>query len=555
MGSESTAEVTTEPAARADDAATAPPPLAITVETTLTGPLTTHRMLALQRAAGNAAVSRLVAARQPAAPAPPAATAPPAIAPFGWTDATLGRRVDTGTAEQLAAHLAGMSPSQRDLAIAQLQGARRHYRGQIPGTADDAVKKELAERTQRADVALHGHYRTIAQGQVTSGPDAPAGGWPAGARPAGLMAGTHTPTAAERDQLRDAMAPARRRTASGQLADFHSVAAGQIEKYEQRIYGALHRVIDRLYDDLVVNKGRREHADAGRVNPFDRYEAIADVAKAETDAVFGKYTTGPAFRHRNGRHLGNLRDRFEEEERDQGRLGRRGRRRQAEILIEYFIQSSYGGIQKINEDHDAVPERTTVSPGETRSEADILHGAVTNIAEAREKKLLEIDRGWEGTAGGGIVSLQRWRVADQTGQTAGHGQRHHFWEVFQTMIHEYLHTLTHERYYAYARTLPGGSRGVQYNTLIEGMTSAMTEIVWANVAARVGQKALSEKVEGTSLYVDEATSKAACPVIPGRYPSYHQAMELITIVGPRNVFAAYLLGEVDMIRAAPVASP
>ena len=28
------------------------------------------------------------------------------------------------------------------------------------------------------------------------------------------------------------------------------------------------------------------------------------------------------------------------------------------------------------------------------------------------------------------------------------------------MIHEYLHTLTHERYYAYARTLPGGDAGV-----------------------------------------------------------------------------------------------
>ena len=40
--------------------------------------------------------------------------------------------------------------------------------------------------------------------------------------------------------------------------------------------------------------------------------------------MFGKYTTGPPFRHTNGRHLGNLRDRFEEEERDQGRLGRAG---------------------------------------------------------------------------------------------------------------------------------------------------------------------------------------------------------------------------------------
>jgi hypothetical protein len=539
----------------ADEAVSAPAIAESATAATLTGPLTTGWVLALQRAVGNAAVGRLRAARQPAPTVAPPAAAPPAVTAFGWTDANLGQRVDTGTAEQLAAYLAGMSPAARDAAIADLQGARHFYRGQIPGAADDATRVAIAQRAQRADVALQGEYRTIALGQVTSGPDAPAGGWPAGSRPAGLLSGTHAPTTSERDQLRDAMAPARRRTSTGQLADFHSVIPGQTDAYEQRIYLALHATIDRLYASLVHDKGPREHRDGTRVNPFDRYEAIADVAKRETDAVFGKYTTGPPFRHGSGRHLGNLRDRFEEEQRDQGRLGPRGRRRQAQQLIEYFIQSGYGGIGRINTEHDAVPERTTVSPGETRSEADILHGAVVTIAEARESQLLEIDRGWEGTAGGGIVSLQRWRVADQPGDPAGQGQRHHFWEVFQTMIHEYLHTLTHELYYAYARTLPGGDAGVQYNTLIEGMTSAMTEIVWANVAARVGERALSEEVEGASLFVDEATSKAACPVIPARYPSYHQAMELITIVGPRNVFAAYLLGEVDLIRASPVAAP
>ena len=176
----------------------APQAAAAATERSLTGPLTARRMLALQRAVGNAAVSRLVAARQPAT-APPPAAAPPAVTAFGWTDATLGQHVDTGTAEQLAAHLAAMSPSQRDAAIAELQGARHHYRGGIPGAPDDAARVEMAQRAQRADFALQGEYRTIAQGQVTSGPDAPAGGWPKGGRPAGLMTGTHTPTAAERD--------------------------------------------------------------------------------------------------------------------------------------------------------------------------------------------------------------------------------------------------------------------------------------------------------------------------------------------------------------------
>ena len=210
MGGESTAEVSADPERRSDDAVMAPPAAAAPIETSLTGPLTARRMIALQRAVGNAAVSRLVAARQPAT-APPPAAAPPAVAAFGWTDATLGQHVDTGTAEQLAAHLAGMSPEPARRCDRRAAGrAPPLPRAGSPAHADDAARVEMAQRAQRADFALQGEYRTIAQGQVTSGPDAPAGGWPAGSRPADLMAGTHTPTAAERDQLarRDGARPA-----------------------------------------------------------------------------------------------------------------------------------------------------------------------------------------------------------------------------------------------------------------------------------------------------------------------------------------------------------
>jgi hypothetical protein len=86
------------------------------------------------------------------------------VTAFGWADANLGQRVDTGTAEQLAAYLVGLSPAARDAAIADLQGARHFYRGQIPGAADDATRVAIAQRAQRADVALQGEYRTIAQG-------------------------------------------------------------------------------------------------------------------------------------------------------------------------------------------------------------------------------------------------------------------------------------------------------------------------------------------------------------------------------------------------------
>jgi hypothetical protein len=99
--------------------------------------------------------------------------------------------------------------------------------------------------------------------------------------------------------------------------------------------------------------------------------------------------------------------------------------------------------------------------------------------------------------------------------------------------------------------MPGGDKGVQFNTLIEGMTSALTEIVWANVESKVAS--LGPKVEGPD-FVDASTTLASVPPVHNRrYSSYHQAMEMISVVGARNVYAAYLLGKVDLIKSSPPA--
>jgi len=491
------------------------------------GPLDATRVVALQRGAGNAAVSRLLVARQG-----PGVAAPPGPAAFAWRDATLGGHVDGATSSSdIYAYVTGLAAAARQTAFEDLQNARSDYRG----------RRVFPDRIQKIDEVLQRLNRDIATGQAP-GVTAPVGGWPAGGVPASVTAGTHAPTAAEQDRLRDAMAPPRRTTSGGAPAPFRSRIPSETDAYEQRIYRALHATIDGLWRSQVQNKGPAEHADPARVNPWSRYEQIADVAKAETDTVFGAYARGPSMRHGATVHSGNLRDRFEVEQSSQAGQTPAQRRRLAEQLVEYFLQSEET-IETINREHDAIPERTTVSPGETRSEAQILRGAVVTMAAARERELMEIDRGWDATAGGGIVSLQRWRRSTPA------GQRHHFWDMMQTLIHEYLHTLTAPAYSAHARSQPGGDAGLQFNTLIEGMTSALTEIVWANVESRVA--ALGPQVEGPD-FVDASTTRASVPPVHSRrYPSYSQAMEMISIVGARNVYAAYFLGRVDLIRSSP----
>jgi hypothetical protein len=503
-------------------------PVSAAPEVATAGPLDAKGVIALQHGAGNAAVAQLVARQSPPVAPPPPAT-------FTWKDAGLKLGVEdaTMTAETVFQYVMKKAPADREVAFEELEAARSDFR----------AKRIHPDWIQKIDEVLQRRNRDIALGQAP-GVTAPVGGWPSGGIPASVTAGTHAPTAAEQDKLRDAMAPPRRTTSGGTLAPFHSKIPTEIDAYEQRIFKRLHKEIDDLWDSQAKDKGPAEHADATKINPWSRYEAIADVATAETDAVFGSYNRGPPMRHGATVHSGNLRDRFSSELADQAAKTPAGRRRQAEELVEYFLQSSEV-IEKINTEHDAIPERTTLSPGESRSEAQILRGAVTTIAAAREKVLLEIDRGWDATAGGGVVNLQRWKKDTPA------GQREHFWDMMQTLIHEYLHTLTSPIYSAHAAGMPGGRSGLQFNTLIEGMTSALTEVVWANVVSRVGT--LGPAVEGPD-FVDASTTLAAVPpIFNRRYPSYSQAMEMISVVGARNIYAAYFTGKVDLIKSSPPA--
>jgi hypothetical protein len=83
------------------------------------------------------------------------------------------------------------------------------------------------------------------------------------------------------------------------------------------------------------------------------------------------------------------------------------------------------------------------------------------------------------------------------------------------------------------------------------MTSALTEVVWANVVSRVAS--LGPAVEGPDFVDASSTLAAVPPIFNRRYPSYSQAMEMISVVGARNVYAAYFLGKVDLIKSSPPA--
>jgi hypothetical protein len=111
------------------------------------------------------------------------------------------------------------------------------------------------------------------------------------------------------------------------------------------------------------------------------------------------------------------------------------------------------------------------------------------------------------------------------------------WDLFQTVVHEYLHTLEHSRYRTYRESL--GQQGGDF-TLREGVTEYFTHTV---LDAVTYDDALRTAVEGE--FHDDTVQHP----IP-RYVGYGEranAEKLAGTVGARNVLAAFFLGDVEKI--------
>lgn len=183
-------------------------------------------------------------------------------------------------------------------------------------------------------------------------------------------------------------------------------------------------------------------------------------------------------------------------------------------------------VQQLNEEHDAVVSNTTV--------AGHVQTVITAVAAARQAELLEIHKGWPGSANPNTheVFLQLFKSSSAV------ENRNFMWRTFQTMIHEYMHTLNHSRYGDYANRLPDRAKG---HTLREGMTDYLTKVVWSTVP--VNDAALHRTIEGP--YHDPAAPHPVPQL--STYAAAVEAEQLVGVVGTHNAYAAYFLGAVELI--------
>lgn len=112
------------------------------------------------------------------------------------------------------------------------------------------------------------------------------------------------------------------------------------------------------------------------------------------------------------------------------------------------------------------------------------------------------------------------------------------WEVFYVSIHEYLHTLAHDNFYAWAADIGGAKE----HTLVEGFCDFFTLTVQENCANKLAD--YKQQIEGS--FYNHRTN-VPTPEYLDLYPYEvnEEAERMVGIVGINNVQLGYFKGLVE----------
>lgn len=326
--------------------------------------------------------------------------------------------------------------------------------------------------------------------------------------------GTRTLTAAEKAAFRRAITT-EQRAPGGALPTFHRIIGSTPTPYEDRIRAALNSSITALHTSLVTSRPARV---AANLMQAPEINAIGNRAKAVTDLVFGRYKTGPALAFGL-----NIRDQFEVRDAEIAASAAA-----ADAAAAWRVDKLLQGedvIKDIDREHGAVQSRA--------AEAALVGPVRSSVIAARRAELLAIHRNWPASAGGGEINLQRYR-----GTTAA-SSRDNAWDLFSTVIHEYIHTLEHPNHEAFRSGLAEQRGGF---VLREGATDYFAKVVWDGLTF---DAALRSAVEGAS---HDPAHPTAHPIPqPARYDEWVNAERGVGIVGIRNLMAAFFRGRTDLI--------
>ena len=366
--------------------------------------------------------------------------------------------------------------------------------------------------------------------------------------------------AAQKAEARTAISPVTQAEVKAEAAGappppppiFKEQLPGEKVKYGDKVAVRIPKLIDEKYDAIAKGRTEKEHSDPKQTHQLSEMQSIANQSKAEVDLVFGAFYNAKDFkafqadkRNAPGKLIkkGNLHDAWQDEQ-DKRKADPGYQKASAKFWLYYLVQNdkadAANSIFKINSAHDASPSFGDDSKA-LNKEATLIRKAGDPIVTSESKRLFEIGRAWDAFQSSHEVSIQLFKKPDKR------EDRRSLWDMFFTLMHEYLHSLADPEYDKYANKL-GGEHSTEGNTLIEGVDSLFTETAWTSAKNRAPTNVVRKEVEPDAVKAGEPFDPELLPVMPHRrYDTYSNAVKLMNVVGIRNLYAAYFQGEVKLI--------
>jgi peptidoglycan hydrolase-like protein with peptidoglycan-binding domain len=309
---------------------------------------------------------------------------------------------------------------------------------------------------------------------------------------------------------------------------------GAPSTFQDKFYGVrmeahLTALIAAFHKELYEDKKPLRANEAKNFDSWAVLEAPASAAQDVVDQLYGSYYGGPGVKPPLTFAGGNLIDQWTDEIIEDVGLTAPQQKNKARGKVWYLINSN---SKDINADCSAVPS----NPQETAILTPIVEKLVATPKQVQT--LLDLDVGWEGASLNGKVYLQRYKSTNPDANKAKEANRVRMWDLFQTCIHEYLHTLAHKDFNTWAGQFATAGDITRYNTLTEGFCDFFT----LNVRKTVAPASVQAKVEGPY-----ANGNPPAPDHSGVYPSHHQAEQVVSIVGIKNAQAAYFQGKTNLM--------
>lgn len=341
-----------------------------------------------------------------------------------------------------------------------------------------------------------------------------------GKAPKELTDGTHALSNAERDAFNEAIST-ETKAVGGVLPAFKESVGGQT--YGDRIEAEVTKQVDAY---LARAKDAEKDRGAGHLYDWKDIEQVAVESKKATDATFGVYATGKPLKATGVD--AKIKDAWENKEK-QFKADPAEEDAAANWRVNKILTGS-SRISKIDGEHGAVQSRA--------AEKAILAKVRAKIVGARKADLVLIHKWWPAYASGGDVFVQRIQDHDASGKFDKAEGRNYMWDMFQTVIHEYIHTLEHPEHVKYRKTLGEQKGGF---TLREGTTDYFTKVTYNNT--NKADPTLRQHVEGPF------HEKGKTHPVPDlhTYRESQNAERAAGIVGIKNMCAGFFLGRVDLI--------